>query len=78
VPPRRGRSVSGGRDDVRAEVRSDLCVGHGMCYTVAPQVFEDDDDGFGRVRVDGDIPEHLEDDARRGAVSCPEHAIALA
>jgi len=62
---------------VKAEVRSDLCVGQGLCYTVAPQVFEDDDDGYGRVLDDGDVSALLEEDARRGAAACPERAIAL-
>jgi ferredoxin len=62
---------------MRAEIRSDLCVGQGLCYSVAPRVFEDDDDGYGRVRVAGALPAALEDDARRGAANCPERAVTL-
>ena len=62
---------------MRAEVRSDRCVGHGLCYTVAPAVFEDDDDGYGRARGDGSVAPSAEEAARRGAANCPERAIEL-
>lgn len=62
---------------MRAEIRADRCVGHGLCYTVAPAVFEDDEDGYGRVRGDGSIPREQEEDARRGAANCPERAVVL-
>ena len=62
---------------MRVEVRSDRCVGHGLCYTVAPGVFEDDDEGYGRVRGDGLVPPSHEEAARRGAANCPERAIEL-
>ncbi|WP_409329957.1 ferredoxin [Trujillonella humicola] len=62
---------------MRVEIHSDRCVGHGLCYTVAPDVFEDDDDGYGRVRGDGMVPPCQEEAARRGAANCPERAIEL-
>ena len=36
---------------MKLTVRGDLCRGHGRCYTVAPDLLEDDDDeGFVTVR----------------------------
>lgn len=53
-----------------------LCQGHGRCYEIAPEVFEDDDRGYGSVRTPVVAP------AQREAVeaalrACPEHAITL-
>ena len=59
---------------IRIEVDRERCTGHGRCWTLAPEVFEADDDGYcatGEVEV-GD--EHAAA-ARRGVRSCPEHAI---
>lgn len=54
------------------------CVGHGLCYMTMPDVYEDDDDGYGRVRfAEGEVPLELEGDARSGASSCPERAIQI-
>jgi len=52
------------------------CTSHGRCYTVAPAVFDADDDGYGVVR-DADVPPGDEPAARRGAANCPEDAISL-
>jgi len=52
------------------------CVGHGRCYVLAPDVFEDDERGHCVVRTEK-VPKELEDQARRGEQNCPEGAIAL-
>jgi ferredoxin len=52
------------------------CTGHGRCYTLAPQVFDADDEGCGVVRSEL-VPSGLEDVARRGAANCPEDAITI-
>jgi ferredoxin len=53
-----------------------LCQGHGRCYEIAPDVFEDDDRGYGSVRSPRVAPEHRE--AVEAALrACPEHAIQL-
>ena len=64
---------------MRLTVRGDLCRGHGRCYTVAPDLLEDDDDeGFVTVRDQViDVPFDQVDDARNAAGSCPELAIRL-
>lgn len=62
---------------MNAAIDSTVCAGHGLCYTMAPQVYEDDDDGYGRVRNDGRVAAGDEDAARTGAANCPERAITL-
>jgi ferredoxin len=58
---------------VRIEVDGDTCTGHGRCYTVAPEVFESDDDGYCATRG-LEVPPGQ---ARLGARNCPERAIAV-
>jgi ferredoxin len=61
---------------VRIEIDPERCTGHGRCYSLAPEVFEADDEGFSVVKqavVDGDLLPA----ARRGADACPERAITL-
>jgi ferredoxin len=52
------------------------CTGHGRCFSVAPEVFSSDDEGFGIVGQET-VPDRLVDAARRGAEACPEQAITL-
>jgi ferredoxin len=63
---------------MRISIDHEACTGHGRCYALAPELFEADDDGYGRV-VDafGIVPPELEEAARRAANNCPERAIAL-
>ena len=60
------------------KVRVDLtkCVGHGRCYVLAPDVFEDDDRGYCLVKV-AQLPPELEAQARLGEENCPEGAIRI-
>ena len=55
------------------------CVGHGRCYSLAPQMLESDDEGFVMIRG-GDpieVPEGLEQLADEVAGTCPESAIII-
>jgi ferredoxin len=52
------------------------CTGHGRCFSVAPEVFSPDEEGFGVVDIER-VPGRLADAARRGAEACPEQAISL-
>ena len=54
----------------------EACTGHGRCYTLAPELFTPDDDGY-CLDPSGDVPAHLEAAARRGAQNCPEDAITV-
>jgi ferredoxin len=56
----------------------DKCVGHGRCYSLAPAMYDADDEGFAEL-ADGDVPAtpELRAQARLGAETCPERAISL-
>ena len=62
---------------MRIELNEDLCVGHGRCYALAPDVYDADDRGHCTLLHDGDVPADLEDQARTGAANCPEDAITV-
>ncbi len=62
----------------RIFIDRDKCVGHGRCYSLSPDVYDSDDEGFGEL-ADGDVPAtpELRAQARLGADNCPEQAISL-
>ena len=62
---------------MRATIDSEACSGHGLCYSMAPEVFVDDEDGFGQVRHAGEVADADQDAARTGVANCPERAISL-
>ena len=54
------------------------CTGHGRCYSVAPKLLSDDDEGF--VTLRGSSMEIADDqlaDAEEAVAACPERAITL-
>ena len=53
------------------------CMGHGMCYALAPNVYTDDDQGYWQVVGDGTVPQDQAEAARTGAANCPESAISV-
>jgi ferredoxin len=53
------------------------CQGHGRCYDLAPDLFGEDEDGYGVVLGDGQVPPGREDDARLAEANCPEAAVEL-
>jgi ferredoxin len=62
---------------VRAQISSDRCQGHGRCYDLAPDLFGEDEEGYGQVLSDGVVPPARERDARLAAANCPERAVEL-
>jgi ferredoxin len=60
---------------MRATVDTDRCRGHGICWSLCPEVFELTDDGYSVVRVD-DVPAEHEDAVRAAVDQCPERAIS--
>lgn len=62
---------------MKAQITTARCQGHGRCYDIAPEVFGEDDEGYGTVLGDGLVPPELAAKARRAAANCPEHAIDL-
>lgn len=61
---------------MRIEFDVDRCTGHGRCWSVAPEFYEADDDGY-CIDPTGEVPPELEAAARKGALNCPEEAITI-
>ena len=61
---------------MRISVDRDRCTGHALCKAAAPGVYVLDELGF-NVTPAGEVPPELVDQARRGALSCPESAITV-
>lgn len=62
---------------MKLQIDTAVCQGHGRCYDLAPDLFGDDDEGFGQVLGDGVVPPDQEQAARLAVANCPERAIAL-
>ncbi len=62
---------------MRLRLDSEACQGHGRCYTLAPDLFDSDDEGYAVLLVDGELsPEQL-GAAQLAVDNCPEFAISL-
>ena len=48
---------------MRVQIDSERCQGHGRCYDLAPRLFGDDDEGYGKVLGDGVVPPGQEREA---------------
>ncbi len=55
----------------------DACQGHNRCYSLAPELFDVDDEGYAVLLVDGEVPVELEAKAQLCVDNCPEFAIEL-
>jgi ferredoxin len=62
---------------VKVKIDSGQCQGHGRCYDLAPGLFGDDEEGYGKVLGDGTVPPDEEQNARLAVANCPERAIDL-
>lgn len=51
-----------------------MCTGHGRCWTLAPEIFEADDDGY-CATTSVEVTADQEAQALRAVNSCPERAI---
>jgi len=63
---------------VKVQIDPGRCQGHGRCYDIAPGLFGDDDEGYGKVLGDGVVPPGQDHEAVLAAANCPERAITLA
>lgn len=61
---------------MKVRVDADACTGHGRCYDLAPDVFEDDEAGHCVLRA-SQVPPALEASARTAVENCPERAIHI-
>jgi ferredoxin len=63
---------------VRITVDGDSCMGHGRCYTLAPDLLDYDDEGYVTIRDQVvDVPPEQVEAARDAAATCPEGAVVL-
>lgn len=62
---------------MKVQIDSERCHGHGRCYDLAPDLFGEDDEGYGTVLGGGPVPEGQEAAARLAASNCPERAIEV-
>jgi ferredoxin len=61
---------------MRVELDLDKCTGHGICESIAEDVFEVQDDGT--VHIDGDErPESDRDRMQQAVTQCPAAALRL-
>ena len=63
-------------DAFSVSVDRTLCAGHGRCYELAPDVFDEDEAGYCTILRDR-IPQALADQAQNGEANCPEAAIRV-
>ena len=61
---------------MKLHVDLQLCTGHGRCYELAPELFDDDERGHCVLRAES-VPLGLERKARLAEGNCPEGAIRL-
>ena len=61
---------------MRIVLDPELCTGHGRCYSLAPELFDTDDEGHS-VLLAPQVPDGLESQAWLAAQNCPERAIAI-
>jgi ferredoxin len=62
---------------MKVQIDSERCQGHGRCYDLAPELFGEDEEGYGTVLGDGTVPPDHERSARLAAINCPEHAVEI-
>jgi ferredoxin len=54
------------------------CTGHGRCYSAAPKLLSDDEEGFVTLRGGSmEITDDQVTDAEEAVAACPERAITL-
>jgi ferredoxin len=61
---------------MHVEVSVPKCVASGQCVVIAPEVFDQEDDGMVILLDDSPAPEH-HDNVREAALVCPSAAITL-
>ncbi|HKV22415.1 MAG TPA: ferredoxin [Mycobacterium sp.] len=61
---------------MRVEVDLDKCTGHGICESIAEDVFEVADDGIVHIHGD-DQPESDRDRIQQAVTQCPTAALRL-
>ncbi|MBK3565104.1 MULTISPECIES: ferredoxin [unclassified Streptomyces] len=61
---------------MKAVIDTDRCRGHGICWSICPEVFDLTDDGYAEV-LTPEVPTEYEAQVREATSSCPERAITV-
>lgn len=65
--------------EAELSVEATRCMGHGRCYSAAPNLLSDDEEGFVTLRGSSmPIPESQVAEAQEAVAACPEQALTLA
>lgn len=62
---------------MKVTIDASRCQGRKYCARFAPDVFDLDDDGYGRVTAAGELADRQLTDAKAAVTACPEQAITL-
>lgn len=62
---------------MKVQIDSERCQGHGRCYDLAPQLFTEDEEGYGQVIGDGTVASDNEHQAQLAFSNCPENAVQI-
>jgi ferredoxin len=60
---------------MKISIDAKRCQGHGRCYDLAPELFGEDEEGYGVVLRDGIVAPDTQAQARLAVLNCPESAI---
>jgi len=61
---------------VKIKLDSNACTGHGRCFMVAPEVYDEDERSH-CVLLFEDVPPEHEEAALKGVNACPEQALTI-
>jgi ferredoxin len=61
---------------MKIELDVNTCAGHGLCASLAPDVFDLDELGYAEQPA-GETPAEFRPQATKAAIACPEGAITL-
>jgi len=62
---------------MRLVIDADACSGNGRCYSLVPDLFTDDENGYGQVVDGGEFTAEQRELAERAVRACPEDAISI-
>ena len=62
---------------MKVRVDPEKCHGHNRCYSLAPELFEVDDNGYATASGSGIVPAALQTKAKVAAANCPELAVII-
>lgn len=60
--------------EMKVKVNQDACIGCGACFAIAEDLFEMDENGLSKEKVEV-VPEELKEAAQEAIESCPTSAI---